>query len=262
MRHFGKGGSSASDTPAPESPAAVASFRTWWVRCRAHALSTDNACGAERPSRKTGVQETQEHFPADRPWMAGPVADPWMAACGDSLCESSPDNACDILARVAAPPATLRHPSHLLPLLPSGPGGVHKLSSRRHQRSHHRLADSSSRRVAKKLAERAGCTRHFLCLALRAACAARIGCPADASNPSYLFSRVRTRFPTVPQTKHPVTRSAEDAQNWRRERDSNPRSGVKPLTHFPGVLLQPLGHLSAFHATHASWHAATGRGGY
>ena len=34
-------------------------------------------------------------------------------------------------------------------------------------------------------------------------------------------------------------------KNWRRGRDSNPRSGYKPLTHFPGVLLQPLGHLSA-----------------
>src|SRR5215471_18733135 len=33
-------------------------------------------------------------------------------------------------------------------------------------------------------------------------------------------------------------------QVWRRGRDSNPRSGYKPLTHFPGVLLQPLGHLS------------------
>ncbi|MCD6055213.1 MAG: hypothetical protein K0R12_175 [Gammaproteobacteria bacterium] len=32
-------------------------------------------------------------------------------------------------------------------------------------------------------------------------------------------------------------------QNWRRERDSNPRYGL-PYTHFPGVLLQPLGHLS------------------
>ena len=32
--------------------------------------------------------------------------------------------------------------------------------------------------------------------------------------------------------------------NWRRERDSNPRYGDKPYTHFPGVLLQPLGHLS------------------
>ena len=31
--------------------------------------------------------------------------------------------------------------------------------------------------------------------------------------------------------------------NWRRGRDSNPRY-VLPYTHFPGVLLQPLGHLS------------------
>ena len=30
---------------------------------------------------------------------------------------------------------------------------------------------------------------------------------------------------------------------WRRERDSNPRYGLT-YTHFPGVLLQPLGHLS------------------
>ena len=35
------------------------------------------------------------------------------------------------------------------------------------------------------------------------------------------------------------------AMNWRRGRDSNPRYGYKPYTHFPGVLLQPLGHLSA-----------------
>jgi hypothetical protein len=34
-------------------------------------------------------------------------------------------------------------------------------------------------------------------------------------------------------------------ENWRRERDSNPRNGDRPFTHFPGVLLQPLGHLSA-----------------
>ena len=34
-------------------------------------------------------------------------------------------------------------------------------------------------------------------------------------------------------------------EHWRRGRDSNPRYGDKPYTHFPGVLLQPLGHLSA-----------------
>ena len=32
-------------------------------------------------------------------------------------------------------------------------------------------------------------------------------------------------------------------KGWRRERDSNPRYGF-PYTHFPGVRLQPLGHLS------------------
>jgi hypothetical protein len=32
--------------------------------------------------------------------------------------------------------------------------------------------------------------------------------------------------------------------SWRRERDSNPRYGF-PYTHFPGVRLQPLGHLSS-----------------
>lgn len=30
---------------------------------------------------------------------------------------------------------------------------------------------------------------------------------------------------------------------WRTGRDSNPRYGF-PYTHFPGVRLQPLGHLS------------------
>src|SRR5689334_14294503 len=33
------------------------------------------------------------------------------------------------------------------------------------------------------------------------------------------------------------------SENWRRERDSNPRSTFM-LTRFPTVLLQPLGHLS------------------
>ena len=34
-------------------------------------------------------------------------------------------------------------------------------------------------------------------------------------------------------------------RTWRRERDSNPRDGYPP-THFPGVRLRPLGHLSVF----------------
>ena len=43
-----------------------------------------------------------------------------------------------IAERVAAPPATSRHPNHSLPLLPSGPGGVCELSSRGDRRGHHR----------------------------------------------------------------------------------------------------------------------------
>ena len=38
---------------------------------------------------------------------------------------------------VAIPSAHLRHITSLLPLLPSGPGGVHKQSLRRHQWDHH-----------------------------------------------------------------------------------------------------------------------------
>ena len=40
--------------------------------------------------------------------------------------------------KAAAPPATPRHPNHSLPLLPSGPGGVCELSSRGDRRGHHR----------------------------------------------------------------------------------------------------------------------------
>jgi hypothetical protein len=44
-------------------------------------------------------------------------------------------------------------------------------------------------------------------------------------------------------------RTKTDRGFWRRERDSNPRYGVKPYTRFPGVHLRPLGHLSAFSST-------------
>jgi hypothetical protein len=79
--------------------------------------------------------------------------------------------------------------------------------------------------------QRAGCTRHILCLALRATSLLK-SASCRFVEPTISISRVR--FPPEPQYIF----------KWRRERDSNPRSGYKPLTHFPGVLLQPLGHLS------------------
>ncbi len=44
----------------------------------------------------------------------------------------------------------------------------------------------------------------------------------------------------TPQARHPF--------NWRRERDSNPRYAFT-YTRFPGVLLQPLRHLSEIKGT-------------
>ncbi len=62
--------------------------------------------------------------------------------------------------KAAAPPATLRHPNHSLPLLPSGPGGVCELSSRRDRRGHHRRGllspGTDGPGPFQQLAERAG----------------------------------------------------------------------------------------------------------
>lgn len=38
----------------------------------------------------------------------------------------------------AGPPATPRHMYELLPLLPSGPGGVHRCTLRRDRQTHHK----------------------------------------------------------------------------------------------------------------------------
>ncbi len=57
--------------------------------------------------------------------------------------------------RVATPPATSRHPNHSLPLLPSGPGGVCKLSSREDRRSRHKTT-LERRRTAQATAESGG----------------------------------------------------------------------------------------------------------
>jgi hypothetical protein len=68
----------------------------------------------------------------------GPEAEPIkrpMAACAGLRCVERS------IEKVAAPPATSRHPNHSLPLLPSGPGGVCELSSREDRRSHHKIGD-------------------------------------------------------------------------------------------------------------------------
>ena len=121
--------------------------------------------------------------------MAEPVEAPERRAAREGLLCAERS-----VERVAAPPATSRHPNHSLPLLPSGPGGVCELSSRENRRSHHKIGDVIVWK-SRKLAERAG---------------------------------------------------------------FEPAKRFNPFTHFPGVLLQPLGHLSADHPMPASSAASNG----
>jgi uncharacterized protein YbjT (DUF2867 family) len=74
---------------------------------------------------------------------------------------------------------------------------------------------------------------------------------ADALTPTDLLEP----FPGDALSEQDVTRALSGTQaviyalgirerlSWRRDRDSNPGDGFPP-THFPGVRLRPLGHLS------------------
>ena len=57
-------------------------------------------------------------------------------------------------------------------------------------------------------------------------------------------TRSRDPLPSKPTNK---TSKEKGKENWRRERDSNPRYGNEPYTPLAGERLQPLGHLSADH---------------
>ena len=76
---------------------------------------------------------------------------------------------------------------------------------------------------------RAGFTRHILCLALRAASPCKSDLP-------------------ICRTHHFSFRGFEPVsimlQNLAERAGFEPAKRYNPLTHFPGVLLQPLGHLS------------------
>jgi hypothetical protein len=75
--------------------------------------------------------------------------------------------------------------------------------------------------------------------------------PRDAD--FLILSTWRGRAPRLPRPRRSLTLGVRFPScggrwgryaSWRRERDSNPRDGFPP-THFPGVRLRPLGHLSA-----------------
>ena len=62
------------------------------------------------------------------------------------------------------------------------------------------------------------------------------GCPTDTVGFPYYS------YPQLQENKKDL--QIQIFFTWRRDGDSNPRYGC-PHTHFPGVLLQPLGHLSS-----------------
>ena len=148
--------------------------------------------------------------------------------------------------RVAAPPADLRHPHHLLPLLPSGPGGVCRLASRRDRRSHHEACPRHRRgrsnwRRGRDSNPRSGLTRlrtfqarsfnhsdtsPMFLIPLRTACAGRDGSAHPVPRPSRMLGTSLRLSQFVPDEL------------------VEPAKRFDPLTHFPGALLQPLGHLS------------------
>ena len=175
--------------------------------------------------------------------------------------------------RVAASPATPRHPSRLLPLLPSG----RNAALMRCRRTTHAALSDRPRMAGPVTAPRmAACHEVFLFFreewqprqphpGTRVACCRcflpdlaeftsyrREGTDEATIKSAFTFSGFASRSSTISDRSGNSNLASEKI--WRRERDSNPRSGVKPLTHFPGVLLQPLGHLSTTIDCGLSWH--------
>ena len=109
--------------------------------------------------------------------------------------------------KVVVPPATSRHPNHSLPLLPSGPGGVCKLSSRENRRDHRRKRSyASGIHSAHPVPRPAG------------GFAVQIGSCRFVEPVIFHFAG---------SNPHPSCYKI-----WRRERDSNPRSGITRLHTF------------------------------
>ena len=67
--------------------------------------------------------------------------------------------------------------------------------------------------------------------------------PSSTTKTNKIFLRLRIKK-TVFSGNNPASCPNFLQLKWRRERDLNPRYRSYPYTRFPGVHLQPLGHLS------------------
>ena len=156
-------------------------------------------------------------------------------------------------------PATPRHPSRPLPLLPSGPGGIYGLSSRGDRQGHHkdgssvycslRIAGLCSLRIAKKqvaLTFSAGrdCSGYP---ALAPSLRYGVGLRPTEFVPHKFVEPARVQIPPLRLR----LRLAESRTVGSLDLASGGEGGIRTrdtlltYTHFPGVLLKPLGHLSA-----------------
>ncbi len=110
--------------------------------------------GQRRPRATINAAHVAEWSSGRGPSLPPQPGNTRLVGLRRSLSRRAPSAARTHLRWVATRPATLRHPSPLLPLLPSGPGGVHSLSSRRDRLGHRRCpsgADASLRRLAAKM---------------------------------------------------------------------------------------------------------------
>ena len=160
---------------------------------------------------------------------------------------------CEAIAeKAAAPPATPRHPNHSLPLLPSGPGGVCELSSRGDRRGHHRRGllspetDGLDPLGTLQVGGESGIRTRDTYYRIHTFQA----CSFNHSDTSPLANTTRT-ICTRDCSAHPEPHPSLTRGASLRLSKFVPDKFVEPAIRItvyttPGVLLQPLGHLSAW----------------
>ena len=121
-------------------------------------------------------------------------------------------------------PGSLAAPAaRCLPLLPSGPGGIHRATLRETRSSTPPDPSGAHSFQADDLGS----------------------CRSTSAPHAFIGRAMASRRSRQPQPHPHWSARCGLGSGWRRGRDSNPGWSL-PHTRSPGVLLQPLGHLSAF----------------
>ena len=116
-----------------------------------------------------------------------------------------------------------------------------------HPTSSGRYENARARRALSYLAEREGLSKTFPGFrpaGARASLMRPNSLPANLSNPRHASRERALTRPPLADMEMPAR--GGHFHIWRRGRDSNPRCGSTPHTHFPGEPVRPLRHLSEF----------------